>query len=397
MRQVPKRTIVVVTSGRCDYGLLYPVMSAIREEPSFILKTLVTGMHLSPEYGSTYRVIEKDGFTIDAKVEMLISADTRVATTKSMGLGLIGYADALENLKPDLIIILGDRFELFAVAQAALIAMIPIAHLVGGDVTEGAFDEAIRHGITKMSHLHFVTNSKSASRVRQMGENPNYIFNVGSPGIDRIHQAKKASLLLTRERLIEKFGVNFLSKNLLITYNPTTLERNSELELKELLMALEKLGNDVGLIFTRPNADPDGRGFSEQLDSFVKEHNNAKVFTSLGEINYYSMIEQVDAVVGNSSSGLYEVPSFKKPTVNIGDRQKGRTSAESVINCKVNSEDIGKAIAMALRLDCSQAINPYGDGKTSARIISRLKEIPDFRILLKKRFYEYEKEDSHEI
>jgi UDP-N-acetylglucosamine 2-epimerase (non-hydrolysing)/GDP/UDP-N,N'-diacetylbacillosamine 2-epimerase (hydrolysing) len=280
---------------------------------------------------------------------------------------------------------LGDRFEILAAAQAALVAAIPVAHIAGGDTTEGAFDESIRHCVTKMSHLHFVTNETAARRVRQLGENPEHIYTVGSPGLDLI----KRMQLLGRKELEKDLGFSFQKRNLLITFHPVTLDRQpAEEQFSELLSALDSLGSDIGIIFTMPNADTGGRAIIKMIEEYVASRPHAKAYTSLGQLRYLSAIAHVDAVVGNSSSGLYEVPSFKKPTVNIGDRQKGRVQASSVINCKPESVDIVRAIKEAFSKDCSQAVNPYGDGESTPKVITALKGIPDYRELLKKHFFD---------
>lgn len=379
------RKICVVTGTRAEYGLLYWLMKEIQADEDLQLQLIVTGMHLSPEFGLTYKVIEQDGFRIDEKIEMLLSSDTPVGIAKSIGLGIIGFAEALERLKPDLIVVLGDRYEILAAAQAAMVARIPIAHIAGGDTTEGAIDEAIRHSITKMSHLHFVTNDISAQRVRQMGENPEHIFNYGEPGLDQIKRLN----LLSKEELETSLGFKFRKKNLLITFHPVTLEQDSAQEqFEQLLNALDILGSDVGLIFTKPNSDTGGRILIRMIDEYVVKRNNAKAYTSLGQLRYLSCMSHVDAIVGNSSSGLYEVPSFKKPTVNIGDRQKGRLQAESIINCNPDTKQIYNTIQTAFRKDCSNVVNPYGDGNTSPKIIRVLKNIDNYKNLLKKHFYE---------
>lgn len=380
-----KRKICVVTGTRAEYGLLYWLMKEIEQDPDLELQIIATGMHLSPEFGLTYKVIEEDGFRIDAKVEMLMSSDTPVGIAKSIGLGVIGFADALERLKPDLMVILGDRFEMLAAAQAAMVANIPIAHIAGGDITEGAYDESIRHSLTKMAHLHFATNEASARRIRQLGENPAHVYNVGSPGIDQIKRLK----LLSKEELEKELSFVFRKKNLLITFHPVTRdETGSEEQFRELLSALEELGPEVGLIFTKSNADNDGRILHHMTEQFVKSRDHAAVYTSLGQLRYLSVMSHVDMVVGNSSSGLYEAPSFKIPTVNIGDRQKGRLQASSVINCPPQKERIVSAIQTAFEMDCSQTVNPYGDGHSSKRIKDIIKSIPDYKKLLKKRFFE---------
>jgi UDP-N-acetylglucosamine 2-epimerase (non-hydrolysing)/GDP/UDP-N,N'-diacetylbacillosamine 2-epimerase (hydrolysing) len=315
---------------------------------------------------------------------MLLSSDSPVGTAKSIGLGVIGFADAFDRLKPDIIVLLGDRYEIFAAAQAALVLRTPIAHIAGGDITEGAFDEAVRHSITKMAHLHFVTNEVSASRVRQLGENPDYIFNVGSPGIESINRLS----FLSKEELEKALSFKFREKNLLVTFHPVTLDEVSSTEqLQEIFKALDQLTYDAGIIFTGCNADPEGRKINEMIDHYIKRHSNAKVYSSLGQQLYLSTISHMDAVVGNSSSGLYEVPSLKKPTVNIGDRQKGRLQASSVINCKPETTQILKAIESAFQMDCSEIQNPYGQGNASLQIISILKSFKNYNELIKKKFF----------
>lgn len=379
------RKVCVVTGSRAEYGLLSVVMKEIKDDPAFTLRVIATGSHLSPEFGLTYREIEKDGFSIDARVEMLLSDDSAVGITKSLGRGVIEFADALHTLKPDLLVLLGDRFEIFAAAQAAMVAKIPVAHIAGGDTTEGAFDEAIRHSITKMSHLHFVTNETSARRVRQLGENPENIYTVGSPGIDVI----KEVTLIDRKSLEMELGFTFRKRNLLVTFHPPTLDSQpAGIQFKELLNALDTLGTETGIIFTMPNADTDGSAIIKLIKDYVTARLNTKAFTSLGQVRYLNTIAQVDVVVGNSSSGLYEVPSFKKPTVNIGDRQKGRLQATSIINCKPKSTDIVRAIKEAFTKDCSNTINPYGNGDSAQKIVAALKLIPDFNALLKKHFFD---------
>jgi UDP-hydrolysing UDP-N-acetyl-D-glucosamine 2-epimerase len=385
------RKICVVTGTRAEYGLLYLLMKEIQQDPGLVLQVIVTGMHLSPEFGLTYKTILQDGFQIDEKVEMLLSSDSAVGITKSIGLATIGFADALDRLKPDLLVLLGDRFEVLAAAQAALVARIPIAHIAGGDTTEGAIDESIRHSITKMSHLHFVTNEIAAERVRQMGENPNHIHNVGSPGIDQIKQLS----VLPKEEFEAAIDFKLRTRNILVTFHPVTLDFQSASEqFTELLSALEELGEDTGIIFTKPNSDTDGRVLIKMIDTYVSQHPNSIAHTSLGQLRYLSAIEHVDVVVGNSSSGLYEVPSFKKPTVNIGERQKGRLQANSVLNCNPIREEISHAISKAYQLDCQNTINPYGNGDSSVRILSIINGIDDYKVLLKKHFYKVERKNE---
>lgn len=380
------RKICVVTGTRAEYGLLRWVMQGIQDDPGLTLQIIVTGMHLSPEFGLTYRVIEKDGFRIDHKVEMLTSSDTPVGIAKSMGLGLIGFADALNDLSPDLMVVLGDRFEIFSAVAAALVARIPVAHVHGGEATEGAFDESIRHSITKMSHLHFVAAEEYRRRVIQLGESPERVFLVGGLGVDGIKRLK----LLDRAELESSLGFRLGRRNLLITYHPVTLESGTAADqMRELLAALAEL-QDTELIFTLPNADTDGRALIHLLEQFAARHANAHVFASLGQLRYLSCLAHVDGVVGNSSSGLIEAPSLKKGTVNIGDRQRGRLQAGSVINSLPDRQSISTALTQLYRDDfrvkLSHARNPYGDGGASERILQTFKTIA-LNDLLKKRFY----------
>ena len=380
------RTICAITGTRADYGILVPVLQCIREETDWNLQVVATGAHLSPEFGNTYMEIVKDGFSVTDRVEMLLSSDTPVAVTKSIGLATIGFADVFERLGPDLILILGDRYEMLAAAQAALIAKIPIAHIAGGDVSEGAYDDAIRHSITKMAHVHFTTNEQSSRRVVQLGEHPERVHTVGSPAIDRILTLPK----LSKEEIERQLpGYRFLEKNLLVTFHPATLDEISPAEqYAEVLRALAKLGPEVGIIFTYPNADTFGRELLRLTEAFVAEHPNTKAYPSLGQLRYFNAIRHVDAVVGNSSSGLYEVPSFGKPTVNIGNRQKGRLHAASVFHCQAEAEDVYRTIRQALETNVSNVLNPYGDGTSSARIVEILKRIENPKALIQKSFYE---------
>ena len=385
-----KRKICVVTGTRAEYGLLRWVMGGIHQAPDLELQVIATGMHLSPEFDLTYREIEKDGFRIDRKVEMLLSSDTPVGVSKSMGLGLIGFGEALQQLQPDLMLVLGDRFEIFSAATAAMIARIPIAHLHGGESTEGAFDEAIRHSITKMSHLHFVATEEYRKRVIQLGEHPERVFLVGGLGLDNIKQLT----LLDRPALETALGFKLGPKNLLVTFHPVTLENGtSARQMTELLAALEALEN-THLIFTMSNADTDGRVLIDMVKQFVSCHPNAKSYASLGQLNYLSCIKHVDGVVGNSSSGLIEAPSFGKGTVNIGDRQKGRLKADSVINCDPERQLIAKALqclfsgAFQKKLGCVR--NPYGEGGASEKIVKILQQYP-LEFILKKPFYDLER------
>ncbi len=367
------RKICVITGTRAEYGLLRWVMQGIKDEPELTLQIIATGMHLSPEFGLTYREIENDGFQIDRKVEILTGSDTPVGIAKSMGLGLIGFADALDELQPDLIVVLGDRFEIFSAVSAALIARVPVAHLHGGEKTEGAFDEALRHSITKMSQLHFVAAEEYRQRVIQLGEQPERTFLVGGLGIDNIKRLK----LLDRAELEASLDFKLGQKSLLITFHPATLEASTAAEqMTELLAALSAL-NDTQFVFTMPNADTDGRVLIKMVKQFVATHLNARAYTSLGQLRYLSCIAHVDGVVGNSSSGLTEVPTFKKGTINIGDRQRGRLQAASVINCEPTSTGIESALRKLYSTDFQvtlpQVVNPYGEGGAASKVIDTLK------------------------
>ena len=382
------RKICIITGTRAEYGLLRLVMQKIKDDPELTLQIIATGMHLSPEFGLTYLEIEYDGFHIDRKVEMLTSSDTSVGIAKSMGLGMIGFADALNELSPDLIVVLGDRFEIFSAVSAALVARIPVAHLHGGEATEGLIDEAIRHSITKMSHLHFVAAEEYRRRVIQLGEQPDRVFLVGGLGIDNIKNLN----LLDREALEASLNFKLGPKNLLVTFHPVTLETATAAEqMAEILAELSEL-EDTKLIFTMPNADTDGRVMIKMVEGFVAEHTNACAFKSLGQLGYLSCISHVDGVIGNSSSGLAEVPSFKKGTINIGDRQRGRLQAASVINCDPNRQSIATAIktlySSNFQMSLSKVWNPYGEGGASEKILQIIKSV-GVGDLLKKHFYDF--------
>ena len=387
-----RRKVAVITGSRAEYGLLYWVLHDLRAAPEIELQLIVTGMHLSPEFGLTVKEIERDGFAISRRVEMLLSSDTSGGVAKSIGLGVIGMSDALEQLGPDVVLVLGDRFEILAAAQACLVHNIPLGHIAGGDTTEGAIDESIRHAITKMAHVHFVTNELSARRVRQLGEDPRHVHVVGNPGLDHL----KRLALLDRESLGKSLGAPLAVRNLLITFHPVTLEPGeSERQFGELLAALETLDGDTALWFTRPNADTGGRALSAALDVWAAARTGrVHVHSSLGQLRYLSLMAQVDAVVGNSSSGLYEAPSFRVPTVNIGDRQRGRLTTASVIDCAAQQAAIEHAITQALTLDCRDVVSPYGDGHASARITAILQTLPPRAQLLKKHFHLIETQNA---
>ena len=379
------RKICVVTGSRADYGLLYWLMRLIAEKDDFELQVVVTGMHLSPAFGETSHQIEADGFNIAAKVEMLVAGDSPVAVAKSVGLGVIGFADVFARLRPDLLMVLGDRFEILAAVQAALFARIPVAHVCGGDVTEGAFDESIRHAITKMAHIHFPTNADAARRLVAMGENPEHVYTVGSPGLDRIrHMA-----FMARDEFFDAVRLTPMARTLLVVFHPATLGSGDPLEqLEELLAALENLGPQVGLLITGANADTAGQRINARMQAFVESRPSATFRLSLGSELFINALQHVDAIVGNSSSGLYEAPSFGIPTVNIGDRQKGRLRAATVIDCAPERQAIRVAIDEALARGPQPTVNPYGDGQAAGLMIEKLRQIPDFGALIRKPFIE---------
>ena len=381
------RKICVVTGTRAEYGLLRGVIDGIDKSKELELILIVTGMHLSSEFGLTIEDIKKDGYKITDKVEMLLSADSSSAISKSIGLGLIGFSDKFDLYKPDLLILLGDRFEILAASISALIACIPISHIHGGESTEGLIDESIRHSITKMSNLHFVAANPYKKRVIQLGESPENVFNVGGLGIDNINKLK----LLEKNNLQESLNFRFGFKNLIITFHPVTLEKNSSKNhMKELLKALNSF-EDINFIFTMPNSDTDGRVIMKMIEDFCIKRNNSKCFKSLGQINYLSCLKYVDGVVGNSSSGLIEAPSFKKGTINIGDRQRGRLKAASIIDCAPEKLEIISAIKKLysddFQIRLKKTINPYGNGGASKKIIKIIKEV-NLDNIIKKRFHD---------
>ena len=376
--------ICVVTGTRADYGLLRPVMRALDAAEDFKLLTVATGAHLSPEFGMTVEAIEEDGFEVTDRIEMLLSSDSPVGLSTSTGLATIGMAGVLQRLRPDLVMVLGDRYEILAIVQAALIAKVPVAHLSGGDITEGAIDDAIRHAVTKLSHLHFVTNEESAQRVIQMGEDPNHVVVAGNPGLDELLVFEP----MRRSELEAALGLEMRPMNLLITYHPATLAQERPAEaFVELLAALDALGGDVGLIFTLPNADTDGRVLIRLIHDFVEFRPHAVTHTSLGQRAYWSCLKAVDAVVGNSSSGLSEAPAVGVVAVNIGERQRGRLRAPSVIDCPAEAAAITTALKRALEQGPVARSSPYGDGDAAPRILRKLRGVDDPQGLLVKRFH----------
>jgi UDP-N-acetylglucosamine 2-epimerase (non-hydrolysing)/GDP/UDP-N,N'-diacetylbacillosamine 2-epimerase (hydrolysing) len=380
------KKICIVTGSRCEYGLLYWLMKEVKSDPTLTLQLIATGMHLSPEFGLTYKKIMEDGFIIDEKVEMLLSSDTAVGITKSIGLGVIGFADAFARLKPDMVVLLGDRFETLAAAQAAFIAKIPIAHIHGGELTLGAYDDGIRHSVTKMSHLHFVATPTYRDRVIQLGEASSNVFHVGAMVLDSISQLS----LLNKCELEKKLEITFKQFIFAVTYHPETLGESAVRDdFGELLKALAHF-QDSTFIFTKGNADSDGRVINEMIDDFCAQHpQSSKAFVQLGHHHYLSLLSVADVCVGNSSSGIIEVPYFKIPTVNIGDRQKGRVRPLSVLDCQANDKSITNCIQKALSKEFHQKISnmdlPYGEGPVAKKIVDVIKKT-DLTHLVRKNF-----------
>ena len=382
------KNICVISGSRAEYGLLSNLMHSIEKSSKLNLQVVVTGMHLSPKFGLTYREIEKDGFIIDKKIDIKISNDSPSEITKSTGLGMIGFADAFVELKPELVILLGDRYEILAAAFSAFVARIPIGHIHGGESTQGAIDEAIRHSITKMSYWHFVATDEYKNRVIQLGENPSRVYNVGGLGVDSI----KKSNLISKKELTNKMGIKFDKKNLLITYHPVTLEDGtSQKNFKSLINTLNEL-KDTYLIFTLPNSDSDSQVIKIMIKDYVAKNRDRSIsFSSMGNLNYLSLLQFVDGVVGNSSSGLLEAPTFKIGTINIGDRQTGRIKADSVIDCKPNQNSVSNAIkklySNRFQNKLKTVDNPYGAGKATEKIMAILNKaiLPNE---LKKEFYD---------
>lgn len=386
MRHKNKRKICIVTGGRADYGLLLPLMRQIQSDRSLALQLIATCMHLSPEFGSTYKQIEKDGFKIDKKIDLYLSSDNPLGISKSLGRAVSEIAKAYEAINPDMIVLLGDRFELMGAACAALIFNIPISHIHGGEITRGAFDDAIRHSITKMSHLHFTSAPAYKKRVIQMGEDPLSVFEVGALGMDNIRELK----LLKRAELEKELKFKFGKRNLLVTFHPATLEyQASGFQFNNLLGVLDKL-KETNILFTRANADTSGRFINRMIDAYVAKHpENTKAFSYLGQLKYLSAMKLADAVVGNSSSGIIEAPSLKVGTINIGDRQQGRIRTKSIIDCKPVKSEIRIAFkrlySPAFQKNLKTVKSPYGPG-TTAQKIKRILKHARLEGIIKKKF-----------
>jgi GDP/UDP-N,N'-diacetylbacillosamine 2-epimerase (hydrolysing) len=363
-------------------------MKEIQSDEDLTLQIIATGMHFSPEFGLTYKTIEGDGFVIDKRIEIILSSDTSIGISKSMGLALISFSEAFAELSPDVVVVLGDRYEIFSAVQAAMIANIPIAHIHGGESTEGVIDEAIRHSITKMAHIHFTSTLDYKNRVIQLGEQPSSVHNVGAIGMDNIKKTK----FLSRKEFEERIQFKLNKKNLLITFHPVTLEASSaQRQFQELLDALDTL-EDTHFIFTYPNSDTNGRVIIELIHKYVVQNKcRAVSFASMGQLNYLSALRHVDAVVGNSSSGIVEAPLFNIATINIGDRQKGRVQASSVLNCKPQKNDIIKQLEKMYFFDFQTSLknvkSPYYQENVSINIKNCIKQMR-FESILKKKFYD---------
>lgn len=383
------RKVCIFTGTRAEYGILSRLIRKIADDSELQLQIVATNMHLSPEFGLTYKEIESDGFHIDKKVEMLLSSDTSNGTVKSMGLATIGFADALEDLNPDLVVILGDRYEMLCAAQACLIYNIPIAHIAGGGITEGAYDDAIRHCITKMSHLHFTSTKEHRNRVIQLGEQPNRVFWSGSLGVDNIRNEE----ILTREELEKSINFSLGSKFLLVTYHPVTMENESAAnQCDALLSALEEVNSDYQVLFTLPNSDTNGRVISAKVKDYVTSNpDRAFAVCSLGKRRYYSALKYASAVVGNSSSGIIEAPIFKTPTLNIGNRQEGRTRCESIVDVSPFYNDIKKGLLRVLSSEfvkiALNTISPYEKENSVDTVFQVIKTFP-LEGITKKHFYD---------
>ena len=382
------RKICFITGTRAEYGLLSRLMRMIKEDRDSELQIIATNMHLQPEYGYTYKEIEADGFEIDCKVPMPKQSDDALGTVKSMGEELKGLADSFEKLQPDLIVILGDRYEMLMAASAALMFRIPVAHIHGGEITEGAFDDAIRHSITKMSHLHFASTEEYRQRIVQLGENPDRVFYVGAIGVDNIKKVQ----LMTKDEVEVSLGFAIDKNTVLATYHPVTLANsNVEDDVDAFLSAISEFP-DLKVIFTMPNSDTGGNLIAEKINRFVAQNSERTIaFKSLGMKRYLSVIPHVAAVIGNSSSGIVEVPSFGIPTLNIGDRQKGRVSCESVVDCMSDKDSIVEGLKRVLSSKMASlakcAKNPYDKIDTVKNIFEIIRDYPLDGLVLKK-FYD---------
>ena len=381
------RIVGVVTTSRADYGIYLPLLRRIQAEPGLAPRLLVTGMHLSPLFGMTVKAIEADGFEIAERVKMLSNSDDPAAIAKSMARGTAGFAEVFSRSRPDILVVLGDRFEMHAAALAALPFKIPVAHIHGGELTEGVIDDALRHSMTKLSHLHFAATQEYRRRLVQMGEEPWRVTVSGAPSLDNLASVKR----LTAAALESRFGLRVTPETLLVTFHPATLEyEEAERQAGELLAALRASGRPV--VFTMPNADTGGRVIRECIKRFVRKESSAQAVESLGTEGYFSVLALCAAMVGNSPSGLLEAPSFGLPVVNVGSRQRGRVRGANVIDVGYRRDEIGEGIRRAtdpgFRKSLQGLANPYGDGKASRRIVAKLAEVPLSGRLLMKHFHD---------
>jgi UDP-N-acetyl-D-glucosamine 2-epimerase, UDP-hydrolysing len=384
------KKVCVLTSTRAEYGLLKPLLMQIAQDEALELNVVATGAHLSPEFGLTYKVIEEDGFAVTEKIEIQLSSDTAVGVSKTMALAMSGFAECFARIKPDMAVVLGDRYEMFAAVAAAAVANVPVAHIAGGETTQGAFDEAFRHSITKMSYLHFASTEEYRRRVIQLGEQPDRVYCVGALGVENI----KKMVLLKKKELEREIGFSLEGRYALITFHPVTLEKQTAaLQFENLLRALDQ-APDLKVIFTKANADTDGRVINAMIDAYAeKNKDRVATYTSLGQLKYLSAMKYADVVVGNSSSGIVEAPAMGVPTLNIGDRQKGRIMGESIVNCPPETRAILDALKSCLVPEFQEKIrqlpNPYGEGGTSNQIKEVIKEyLYNQKIDLKKKFYD---------
>lgn len=380
--------MTVVTATRAEYGLLKPIIKRLIDNKRYIVRIVATGAHLSPEFGLTFKEIEQDGYEIDDKIPILLSSDSSAGISKSMGLAMIGFGDYFERKPADMLILLGDRYETLAIACAALNARIPIAHLHGGETTEGAADEAFRHAITKMSWLHFTSTEEYRKRVIQLGEDPKRVFNVGALGVENALHTE----FMTLSELETSIGFSLDKQYAVVTFHPVTLESASTEEQIGALLSVFELHPEMKFIITGANADSGGRMINQKIKEYVENHDNTISVTSLGMRRYLSALHYASMVIGNSSSGIIEAPSFHIPTINIGDRQKGRLQAESVINCEPTIKGINAAIALANSLSfreiAKNVLNPYGDGNTSSKVLEQIDKMLEGIVDLKKSFYD---------